>query len=242
MGETTSPFSKRKRRPQEGLRSFLESAWRELRPRAPLPEITAEFFPFSSVNNTIRLRQGRVLVRFSDLLEGAPPSVLSAISHILMAKLFRKPIQTAHALRYRQYLGRAEVTRKAHLLRQIRGRKRIEGPEGKVYNLEVVFDDLNARFFHGLLGRPLMTWSRDPARNSLGHYDPAHNAIVVSRLLDDPRVPGYALEYLVYHEMLHLKHPVRVRGGRRCVHSPQFQADENLFPRLRDAREFFRRL
>ena len=28
-----------------------------------------------------------------------------------------------------------------------------------------------------------------------------------------------AIEYLLYHEMLHLKHPVRVRAGRRCVHS-----------------------
>jgi hypothetical protein len=229
-------------RSSPAIRSLLERAYREVRPRAAAPEMQGEFFPFSSVNNTIRLRQGKLLVRFSDLLEGAPEAVLHAIAHILLAKIYRKPIDPSHALRYRQYLGRSEVTQKAHLLRQMRGRKRILGPEGKVFHLEHIFDDLNARFFHGLLGRPQMTWSRAHARNSLGHYDPAHNAIVVSRVFDHPRVPRYALEYLVYHEMLHLKHPVKVRGGRRCVHSPQFQAEEKLFPELPQAREFLRML
>jgi len=87
-----------------------------------------------------------------------------------------------------------------------------------------------------------MTWSRDQARNSLGHYDPAHNAIVVSRVFDDRRVPRYAVEYIVYHEMLHLKHPVRLRGSRRCVHSAEFQSEEKLFPLLEQAKLFLRRL
>lgn len=235
-GATTLPKRKKE------ISSLLERAYRELRPRAPAPEMHAEFFAFSSINNTIRLRDGKLIVRFSDLLSGAPEPVLHAIAHILLAKIYRKPVDAAHALRYRQYLGRREVTQKAHLLRQMRGRKRITGPEGKVYHLEAVFDDLNTRFFHNLLGRPQMTWSRGHARNSLGHYDPAHNAIVVSRVFDNPRVPLYALEYLVYHEMLHLKHPVKVRGGRRCVHSAQFQADEKLFPQLKEARDFLRLL
>ena len=85
-----------------------------------------------------------------------------------------------------------------------------------------------------------MTWSRDHARNSLGHYDPAHNAIVVSRIFDHPRVPRYAVEYIVYHEMLHLKHPVRLRGSRRCVHSAEFQAEEKLFPQLDEVKRFLR--
>jgi len=224
------------------LLSLLESAYRELRPRAPIPEIKAEFFPFANINNTVRLRDGKIVARFSDLLQSAPEPVLYAIAHILLAKLYRKPVSTSHSLRYRQYIGRREITQKAHLVRQIRGRKRIEGSQGRTYNLEAIFDDLNLRFFNGLLGRPQMTWSRERARNSLGHYDPAHNTIVVSRIFDHPRVPRYAVEYLVYHEMLHLKHPVKVRNGRRCVHPPHFQADEKLFPQLDRALEFLKRL
>ena len=42
--------------------------------------------------------------------------------------------------------------------------------------------------------------------------------------------------------MLHLKHPVRMRGLRRCVHSREFKADEALFPELRQALAFIKRL
>jgi predicted metal-dependent hydrolase len=92
------------------------------------------------------------------------------------------------------------------------------------------------------MARPQMTWSGNHARRSLGHYDPAHNTIVVSRVFDRPEVPPYAVEYLVYHEMLHLRHPVKLRGARRCVHSAAFQADEKLFPRLEEAKRFLKQL
>jgi hypothetical protein len=42
--------------------------------------------------------------------------------------------------------------------------------------------------------------------------------------------------------MLHLKHPVKMRGLRRCVHGKEFQAEEKLFPHLEEAKAFLKRL
>ena len=221
---------------------IFEQAYRDLRPDADLPGLKVEFFPFTSIKNTIRMREGKLLVRLSDLLEGAPAPVLRAIAHILLAKMYRRAIDREAAARYRKYVSSHHVSRKAHLVRQMRGRKRLDSAQGRTYDLEALFEDLNQRFFHGLMARPQMTWSRDHARNSLGHYDPAHNAIVVSRIFDHPRVPRFAVEYIVYHEMLHLKHPVKLRGSRRCVHSADFQAEEKLFPQLDEVKEFLRHL
>jgi predicted metal-dependent hydrolase len=207
-----------------------------------MPEFTIEFFAYANVNNTIRLREGRLRVRLSDLLEGAPEPVLGAIAHILLAKIYRHPVEPGHAARYRRYLGSSGVRRQVHLVRQMRGRKRLASAQGKVYDLEAIFEELNQLYFHGLLARPRMTWSQEHARNRLGHYDPAHNAIVVSRIFDHSQVPRYAVEYIVYHEMLHLKHPVKLRGSRRCVHPKEFQREEGLFPRLEEARRFLKRL
>jgi SprT-like family protein len=207
-----------------------------------MPEFRVEFYAFVNVNSTIRLREGVMHVRVSDLLEGAPESVLEAIAHILLAKIYRKPIQRLHATRYRRYISSHDMTQKAHLVRQVRGRKQIDSSRGQVYDLDQVFEQLNRQFFFGLLARPRMTWSRAHARNSLAHYDPAHNAIVVSRAFDQPRVPRHAIEYIVYHEMLHLKHPVKLRGSRRCVHGPEFQAEEKLFPQLDEAKAFLKKL
>jgi predicted metal-dependent hydrolase len=225
---------------RDGLLPLFQESYRELRPRAPVPEMSVEFFPFANINNTIRLREGRLLVRLSDLLEGAPQAVLRSIAHILLAKMYRRPIERMYATRYRRYVSSHELSNKAHLVRQMRGRKHIETPQGHTYDLEKVFDELNDRHFWGLLARPRLTWSQNHARNSLGHYDPAHNAIVVSRVFDSPRVPHYVVEYIVYHEMLHLKHPVKLRGSRRCVHSSEFQAEEKLFPRLDEAKRFLK--
>lgn len=209
---------------------------------AAIPELNIEFFAFANVNNTIRLRNGRLLVRLSDLLEGAPDSVLRAIAHILLAKMYRQPIDRGQAARYRKYVASHEIVRKTHLVRQMRGRKLLRPARGHSYDLDTIFEELNNRFFHGLMARPRMSWSQTKTRRILGHYDPAHNAIIISRIFDHPGIPRYVLEYIVYHEMLHLKHPVRLRGSRRCVHSPEFQAEEKLFPQVSDANAFLKGL
>jgi hypothetical protein len=158
----------------------------------------------------------------------------------LLSKIYRLPVERAHNLRYRKYVSTQDVSQKARLVRQMRGRKRLRPAQGRWYDLDAIFDGLNSKFFHGLLGRPRMSWSQSGARNMLGHYDPAHNAIIISRIFDHFAVPRHAVEYIVYHEMLHLKHPVKVREGRRCVHSAEFRAEERLFPRLEDAKRFLR--
>jgi len=207
-----------------------------------MPPIHVRFRRFTSLNTTIRLREGQLHVSLSDLLEGAPESVLRAIAHILLAKLYKKPIDAAQNLRYKRFASSAAVTRQTELIRGARGNKRFSGPEGRFYNLEEVFDTLNVQFFGGLLGRPQLTWSEGMPKRALGHYDAAHNTIVVSRVFDRPSSPRYAVEYLLYHEMLHLKHPVRMRGLRRCVHSREFKAEEALFPQLKEAQAFIKRL
>jgi hypothetical protein len=213
-----------------------------LRPRAPMPPISVRFRRFTSLNTTIRLREGQIKVSLSDLLEGAPESVIRAIAHILLAKLYKKPIDATHNLRYKRFASSAAVTRQTEIIRHARGTKRYFGPEGRYYHLEEVFDSLNVRFFGGMLGRPELTWSENHAKRSLGHYDAAHNTIVVSRVFDRPSSPRYAIEYLLYHEMLHLKHPVKMRGTRRCVHSAEFKAEERRFPQLAEAMAFIKRL
>lgn len=227
---------------RQDVLAIFQETYNELRPNSSLPELKVEFFAFANVNNTIRLRNGRLLVRLSDVLEGAPDSVLRAIAHILLAKMYRQPIDRSHAARYRKYVGSHDIVRKAHLVRQIRGRKRLRPARGHFYDLDLIFEELNTRFFHGLMARPRMSWSQTKTRRILGHYDPAHNAIIISRIFDHPAMPRYVLDYIVYHEMLHLKHPVRLRGSRRCVHSAEFQAEEKLFPGVKEANAFLKRL
>lgn len=216
--------------------------FRELKPRTVMPELSLEFCRFANADNFIRLDQGKLHVRMSDLLEGAPAPVTEALAHILLGKLYRKPVAGKYNHRYRLYLNRRDMRRQAHLVRQIRGRKFISGPVGEQYNLEEVFERLNAQYFDGLMGRPQLGWSRGTSRRMLGHFDPSHNAIVISRIFDRRETPLLALEYVMFHEMLHLRYPVDHSGTRRCVHTKEFKHAEKQFPQFKEAKELLKRL
>ena len=216
--------------------------FREIRPRAAMPDFKIIYRRFANANSFIRMEDGRIEVRICDLLEGAPAPIVESLAYILLSKLFRRPVPSAYALRYRRYLNSREMSRSLHLVRQLRGRKFLSGPQGEYYNLEEIFEELNARFFHGLLARPDLGWSRRPSRTMLGHFDLSHNAIILSRILDRPVVPRLAIEYVLYHEMLHLRFPVQHRGARRCVHTADFRRAEREFPELKAARDALKKL
>ncbi|HWB97509.1 MAG TPA: SprT-like domain-containing protein [Bryobacteraceae bacterium] len=216
--------------------------FRDLKPRTALPEIRVDFCQFANADSFIRLENGAIHVRITDLLEGAPAPVQEALAYILIGKLFRRQIPRVYTHRYRLYLNRRDMRRQMHLIRQIRGRKFLSGPQGKCRNLEEIFRELNGHYFDGLLGQPLLGWSRRPSRSMLGHFDPSHNAIIISSLFDDPQVPMLALRYVLFHEMLHLRFPVDHTGARRRVHTREFRAAERQFTSFQEAKELLKKL
>ena len=212
----------------------------ELKPRTPVPAIRFQFRKFANANSSVRWDESGIEFRITDVLEGAPAAILESLAHILLSKLLRRPTPRIHAERYRRYLNRKEMRRSLQLVKQARGRKFVSGPQGKCYDLEQIFDQLNQAHFHGLMAQPLLGWSRRPSRVMLGHYDPSHNAIILSRLLDSFAVPRVAVEYVLFHEMLHLRYPVEHRGARRCVHTREFKLAEKEFPALEEARQILK--
>ncbi len=217
--------------------------YRQIRPLAPIPAVQVDFRAFANANSSIRLDPGGSLkIRVTDALQTAPGNVLEALAHILISKLARQRPERAFELCYRRYLNRKEIRNHLQLLRQVRGRKIVAAPQGNHYDLEAMFEDLNFRYFYGLMARPALGWSKRASRTTLGHYDPSHNVIVLSKLLDRKQVPPIAVEYVLFHEMLHIKFPVEHRALRRCVHTRDFKEAERVFEGLNNAKEALRNL
>lgn len=210
--------------------------FRELRPALPVPAVSVSWRRYANANCAIHMKPGELQVRISDVLADAPAPVLEALAYILIHKLFRKRAPAEYHHRWRFWLNRTEVRDNLQEVRRTRGRKYISGPQGERLNLEALFDEINARFFQGLMQRPSLGWSRGVSRSLMGHYDPSHNAIVLSRRLDEPDVPRIAAEYVLFHEMLHLRFPVIHRGSRRRVHTREFRMAEKEFPALAEAK------
>ena len=226
----------------ETVEQIYTRVFRELKPRTPVPVFSISYRRFVNVNSSIRYAHGRMEVKLSDILEGAPAPVTESLARILLGKLHGKPAAQAYVHRYRLYLNRKDIRRQIQLIRQARGRKHITGPAGRFYNLEDLFQKLNREFFNGLLGQPELGWSLRRSRTMLGHFDPSHNAIIISRIFDEKTVPAIAVEYVMFHEMLHLQFPVNYSGARRCVHTREFRQAENKFPRLPEAKEALKKL
>lgn len=226
------------RTPQE----IYAEVFREMRPRTPMPLIHVKFLRYANASAKIKLEDGVLEVRIADTLAGAPDLVMQALAEILLSKLFRRPVPAHSNERYRRYLNRRDVRRSLDLVRQIRGRKQVEDAQGRHYNLDRIFEELNFQYFHGLMARPRLGWSPNASRTMLGHYDPSHNAIVLSRILDRPQTPRVAVEYVLFHEMLHLRYPAEHRGARRCVHTKSFKEAEKQFEKWSEAQEALRHL
>jgi len=229
------------------LRSAFDDAFRQMggdraRIRRELGAIEVKFYPYAGLHHTIRVRAGRVFVRISDLFRAAPPEVTRALAFLLVARLLsRKPPRVYERL-YRSYAFSPEVLRASDLARRERGRKVISTAVGRVYDLNRVFLRVNRRHFDGEIDKPILTWSQRKTRRILGHHDAAHDTITISKTLDSSDVPEWFVEYIMFHEMLHIKYPARIINGRRYYHTPAFRAEEKTYPRYEQAQEWLDRV
>ena len=206
------------------------------------PRFRVEFYAYSSLVLTIRRREEVVYVRFSDLLRHAASAVLEGAAALLLARVYRRKAPRVLVEPYLEY-ARSDRTR-TRMNRMRRGRVLLAAtnPRGEHFDLENLFDRLNAEYFGGSLERPHLGWSVKNWRRQFGCYDPGPNQILLNRRMDRPGVPQFAVEYVLFHEMLHVKHPTRRSGCSLVSHSKEFREEEKRFAEFGRARRVLDRL
>ena len=115
--------------------------------------------------------------------------------------------------------------------------------EGKYFDLRSIFDRLNQRYFRGRLRGYKVMWGRrrkQRARDyfTFGTIQEEDRVIRINPLLDQPFVPLWFLQYVLYHEMLHSVVPEETTGGRRRVHTEEFNRRERRFRGYQRARRW----
>ncbi len=107
--------------------------------------------------------------------------------------------------------------------------------EGEYFDLQTLFDKLNAEYFSNALKGYTITWGRKRKRPPkeyfvFGTIQEEDKMIRIHPLLDAPFVPTWFLEYVLYHEMLHAVVPEEIdEHGRRRVHTREFYRRERKF-------------
>ncbi len=111
--------------------------------------------------------------------------------------------------------------------------------QGKCYNLQELFDELNQRYFDDAITASI-TWGRDHTKRTrsirFGSYCEQERLIRIHPRLDQPFVPDYLVRAIVFHEMLHASLGIQTgRHGRRKIHPPEFKRKEEAFPEYEKA-------
>ena len=206
------------------------------------PQFQVELYPYANLSHTLRLRQDVAYVRLSDILHEAPVPVIEAAAAILLGQMYRRRVPRDLRDTYREFALSHSTRRHIARVRRKRARRIPDKPLGTAHDLGVIFDSLNAQYFGGNLRRPRIGWSSRVWRSQFGCYDPSLDQIVMNKRLDRADVPALAVEFILYHEMLHVKHPIRAAACGLQSHSPEFRAEEKRFEHYAPARKFLERV
>jgi Protein of unknown function DUF45 len=206
------------------------------------PRFHVEFYPYTNLVLTIRRREEAVYVRFSDLMRQCSLPVREGAAALLLSRIYRRKPPKSLVEPYLNYARSQRTRQRIQRMRRTRVRPAATNPQGRHFDLSALFDSLNEKYFAGTLARPHLGWSKRTWRRQFGCYDPGPNQILLNRGMDHSAVPQFVVEYVLFHEMLHVKHPTRRSGCTLVSHSREFRAEEKLFPGFDRARRFLDRL
>jgi len=181
---------------------------------------------------SFRRRPEELRVRIHHLFLDAPEPVVRAIA----AFVGREDARAKAALEEyaRQRRTRVRRTRKPGAPLKARG---------QCFDLRGIYERLNATYFEGHIQADI-GWGRRPGGKRrktirLGVYDARLREIRVHPALDQPHVPAFVVEAIVFHAMLHQLFPDEP-GSRHPSHPPEFHERERLFPLLDAAQRWQR--
>ncbi|MBV9241513.1 MAG: M48 family metallopeptidase [Acidobacteria bacterium] len=206
-----------------------------------MPPIHVSFYPYIGINHTIRVRNGEIYVRIGDICRDMPVASHRGLAYILVGKLRGRKIQEEYRDAYTAWIKSDKIRERAAEQKRERGWKIVTSSKGEIYDLDAIFDKLNRQYFRGRITKPQLTWSARKTYRILGHHDAQMDHIAISRSLDSREVPRFVVEYVVFHEMLHVKHPTKHHNGRRYNHTPAFKRDEERFLHYEEAEKWIER-
>lgn len=109
--------------------------------------------------------------------------------------------------------------------------------KGRVYDLGVIFESVNRRYFSGKVVCGIGWGRRGKAKRGarsrmirFGSYNRMDNVIRVNPVLDDDGIEAGFVEYIVFHEMLHAAMPSVAHGVRSVHHHRAYRMLERRFP------------
>jgi len=179
---------------------------------------------------SIKRGQGVLTLRIHHMFGDAPPVIIRALARYAESQ----DRDAANLLRAYIDANEEKIRSREH------NRPICVDVEGKHYNLQELFDELNAQYFDRRI-QAQITWGQRGRRRrgrgsiKLGSYTVEDRLIRIHPVLDAADVPQFFIAWIIYHEMLHEVHDMPIVDGRRVYHTREFRRAEALFDHYAEA-------
>jgi hypothetical protein len=219
-------------------REAMEAAFQEVGGRFGFTDVEASYYPFKEFKTTWQRTGPEASFKVTDYLQGASGEVIQDFAGCLFTRIQRQR-REIYTPRVRDFLRSDEFVRMNQEKYLRRSRNLTFSSFGGVYDLEVLLNSLRRK---GLVEDgecAFLSWTDRPNRFRMGYCSVLMRVVAISSALDRKEVPDYAAEYVLYHEMLHLKMGT---DSLRSYHDADFKREERRYPRWREAENWLKKV
>ncbi|MBM9501742.1 M48 family metallopeptidase [Leptospira sp. 201903071] len=187
-------------------------------------KVRYKFYPYANLGSAIRISSGVLEFKIhSSYLES---DSLEAVIELLLYKLLKLPIPKSIEEKIQSFY---ELHSKQKSEKNKR-KKRIESSDSKNAILKDILSRINETYLGIDLSDIEIYWGKGSSKTRLGHFDPSHKMIVINPILGKEVVPTFVLEYIVFHELLHVYIPATRKNGKNVIHGKEFRSLEKKYP------------
>lgn len=205
----------------------------------PYDDYTVTMRPLMHLHYSYKRDDKGLRIELSDYLIDASDRVLSdtckAIVQWSLGKRYRNPDSLLEYVRSDDFIVSSRhkfLDRSRSLSQSQQGRCKniLDSVERLRQSCLITDDDFRNSYY---------TWATHMAKYRFGQCNQTFRVVSVNPILDDDSVPDYVLDFVVYHETLHLRQDM---SKQRRPHNAQFRSWEHMFPQYEDAESYLRRI
>jgi len=185
-------------------------------------------------------KKGKELnLQISDYLRDAPDHVLTSLLSTIVDMVAHRPFD--YGKEYLDWVTSDDFSIRNRPSYLQRSKNLTRTSIGRTYDLAESADRLleYRLLTENDVQNSFFSWTSRPNIRKMGYCSPMMRVVAVSSILDDPSVPEYVVDYVVYHESLHLRQGYR---PNKRAHDSDFRREERSFPSYKEAEAYLNSL
>ena len=216
---------------------ILNETFRTVGKEYGFDDVSAEFAAFKEFKIKWQRSRGKADFRVSDYLDDAEQKVVEGVARSLFSKI--SGCDTGYPEEMSEWMISGSFVRSKQPTYLKRSRNLTRSTKGDSRDLN---DSYRRLIEAGLIEHDPdvhVSWTVEPNLRRVGYCSVLMKVIAISSVFDNKLIPEFVLDYVVYHEFLHIMVGFNLFGRR---HGPDFLKEEGKYPKREEAEEWLKRL